>query len=596
MGPRFALVALLASASWVSLAAAAQSDYVPNRIQRTGSVLPPGRVGPQHSFFFDAPAYWPQGLHWHYNSSGAPAALGLDDAEMLQKFVDAAAKWSDVCGVRIVYDGPSPVSPFSFDGVNVIGWGTPGGGLQAETSAWSNTMPNGDQVLVESDIMLDPAVVTTPQILASLLTHEWGHAIGLGHSPVDFALMSGPPDSAYSNLTDLTPDDVQGCRCLYGLPANVQEGYTCSLPSKIDFGTVAVGSSSERQVDVTNHGNAALTLGNIQAQGGDFAVRTGQCGIGTRLIPSASCRFSVVASPAGADLRRAEAIINTSGGPYRIPLSVQGAPAPLELFNFEGAWWNAPAGSEDGWGLTLAHQNDVIFATWYTYDGGRRPLWMSMTAVRVGSTNSFSGTLYRTIGPPLGSQPFDREHVQYFAMGDGALDFTDAHHGLFTYTLNRVAQSKLIERFVFAALPTCIFDSPNSLVASTNYQGNWWEASGLESGWGIYLAHQGDNIFTAWFTYDVDGSPLWLSATAAKTSDGVYHGDVLRTAGPPFKTEPFSSQQVTRSIIGALTLTFADGNHASMTYSLMLGTPPVSISRDEQLTRFVFRPPGTLCN
>ena len=28
-----------------------------------------------------------------------------------------------------------------------------------------------------------------------------------------------------------------------------------------------------------------------------------------------------------------------------------------------GSWWSAPAGSESGWGLTLAHQDDVIFAT-----------------------------------------------------------------------------------------------------------------------------------------------------------------------------------------------------------------------------------------
>ena len=36
--------------------------------------------------------------------------------------------------------------------------------------------------------------------------------------------------------------------------------------------------------------------------------------------------------------------------------------------NYQGLWWNAPAASESGWGINFAHQGDVIFATWFTYD------------------------------------------------------------------------------------------------------------------------------------------------------------------------------------------------------------------------------------
>lgn len=601
MGSRFALVAVLASALWVPLAAAAQTDYFPQPIQRADPNPPPGRVRPQHAYFFGTPAYWPQGLHWRYNNSDAPGQFGLDDAEMVQKFGEAAAKWSAVCGVNIAYDGPTPALPNTLvnggpDRINIIGWRPPGGGLQAATTDWSDTAPNGDQVLVDADIMLDPSLITTPAVLTSVLAHEWGHAIGLAHSPVSFALMSGPPDTAYSNLSDLTPDDVQGCRCLYGLPANAHEGYICSMPSKIDFGTVNVGSSSERQIDVTNNGNAALTMGSIQMQGGDFAVTSSQCAFGMTLIPDASCRFTLAASPSVADFRQAEAIVNTSGGSYRIPLSAQGVVAPPPPLNFEGAWWNAPAGSEDGWGLTLAHQNDVIFTTWFTYDASHRAMWLSMTAFRVGNSDTFRGTLYRTAGPPLGSDPFNPEQVQRIQAGSATLDFTDADHGTFAYVVDNVAQTRSITRLMFGPLPTCVFDSPENPVVSSNYQGNWWEASGTESGWGLYMTHQADTIFVSWFTYDVDGSPMWLSATAAKTSDGVYHGNVIRTTGPPFNTVPFPSQDVTRSTIGALTLTFADGNHASFAYSVSLGSPPSGISRTKQLTRLVFRAPGTLCH
>ena len=41
--------------------------------------------------------------------------------------------------------------------------------------------------------------------------------------------------------------------------------------------------------------------------------------------------------------------------------------------NYQGLWYNAPAESESGWGINLAHQGDVIFATWFTYDAaGKR--------------------------------------------------------------------------------------------------------------------------------------------------------------------------------------------------------------------------------
>ena len=40
---------------------------------------------------------------------------------------------------------------------------------------------------------------------------------------------------------------------------------------------------------------------------------------------------------------------------------VTGTPPPPA--NYTGLWWASPAGSESGWGISLAHQGDVIFAT-----------------------------------------------------------------------------------------------------------------------------------------------------------------------------------------------------------------------------------------
>ena len=40
---------------------------------------------------------------------------------------------------------------------------------------------------------------------------------------------------------------------------------------------------------------------------------------------------------------------------------IDGQP-PVAGTNYEGLWWNAPPGSESGWGINLAHQGNVIFA------------------------------------------------------------------------------------------------------------------------------------------------------------------------------------------------------------------------------------------
>ena len=61
-----------------------------------------------------------------------------------------------------------------------------------------------------------------------------------------------------------------------------------------------------------------------------------------------------------------------------------------------------------------------------------------------------------------------------------------------------------------------------------NYEGLWWAApAGVESGWGIDFAHQGDTIFATWFTYDQNGKGLWVIMPAPKTATGQYAGTLL---------------------------------------------------------------------
>ncbi|HKW81049.1 MAG TPA: hypothetical protein VJQ49_08570 [Casimicrobiaceae bacterium] len=257
--------------------------------------------------------------------------------------------------------------------------------------------------------------------------------------------------------------------------------------------------------------------------------------------------------------------------------------------NYEGLWWNAPAGSEAGWGINLAHQGDTIFATWFTYDLTGKGLWLAMAA-SLDAAGAYSGTLFETTGPPFDSVPFSPSLVNGAAVGTGTLTFSDLDNGTFAYTVDGIAQTKSITREVFAQLPTCMFGILTDLTLAYNYQDLWWAApAGSESGWGVNLTHQGDTIFATWFTYDLDGTPMWLVATAPKTALGVYSGTLFRTTGPPFDAVPFDPAAVAGTVVGTATFTFTDGNTGTFDYTVG------GVTQSKAITREIFVSPGTVC-
>ena len=65
-------------------------------------------------------------------------------------------------------------------------------------------------------------------------------------------------------------------------------------------------------------------------------------------------------------------------GPISITAALDVAPSLIPA-NYQGLWWSAPAGSESGWGLALAHQGDLIFVSWFTYDLTGKAWWLVMT-------------------------------------------------------------------------------------------------------------------------------------------------------------------------------------------------------------------------
>jgi hypothetical protein len=117
--------------------------------------------------------------------------------------------------------------------------------------------------------------------------------------------------------------------------------------------------------------------------------------------------------------------------------------------NYQGLWWNAPAGSEYGWGINFSHQGDIIFATWFTYDAKGKPWWLIIEAHKT-APGIYAGAVSTVSGPPFNAVPFLRSQVVETPVGTATLTFADGNNASFAYTVNDVAQTKPITRQLFS--------------------------------------------------------------------------------------------------------------------------------------------------
>jgi hypothetical protein len=274
--------------------------------------------------------------------------------------------------------------------------------------------------------------------------------------------------------------------------------------------------------------------------------------------------------------------------------------------SYQALWWNAPGGSEAGWGINITHQGDILFATWFTYDTDGSGMWLVMSrgdllsapemedpygygygmGMMARTSWEYEGPLYRTRGPAFDAATFDSTRVAVAPVGSANFRFTDANNGMFTFTVNGVTRSKAITRDAFATMPTCEFGG----APSRNYQDLWWNSpAGSESGWGLNLTHQGDTIFATWFTYDASGKGMWLFMPSAVRGAGeVFTGDLFRTSGPSFDA-PWDASKVKVTPVGTATLSFGDAANGTFTATVNGAT------RTRSITRQAFASPVTVC-
>jgi hypothetical protein len=347
----FALLASLLVAAAPSVAAEV-GDPPDYQILRAASAPPAttGRALPKYRFLFGEPVKWQQPLHWRYNHSGAPAALGGDKAAVLREMQATLDQWTGVCGVRHVYDGETTTPPNRRvddpalgelpDGENVIGWGPLPGGTAGLTYAWYRTEPDGRRAFIDADIVLSPVFATSATQIVRSTAHEWGHALGLAHSDAFDALMSGPPETTYNMLIQPADDDIRGCRCLYGPAAAHPAGYSCSLPKTLSLGDVPVGVPTTRTLAFTNDGNAVLTISAVA--GATAELSAAGCAPGLSLAAGEACTLAVTARFASTGARAFRLEIVASDGRYPLPVVASavagsGVGATVEVIEYHRA-------------------------------------------------------------------------------------------------------------------------------------------------------------------------------------------------------------------------------------------------------------------
>ncbi len=113
--------------------------------------------------------------------------------------------------------------------------------------------------------------------------------------------------------------------------------------------------------------------------------------------------------------------------------------APMQVHDL---WWNP---TEDGWGLNIAQQGQILFPVWYTYDAAGKDTWY----VVPGGTwtgNSFTGDMYSTTGSAWLGATYNPTALVVTKVGSMTLNFSTPNAATMTYTVNGLTQSKSIVR------------------------------------------------------------------------------------------------------------------------------------------------------
>src|SRR6188768_4309076 len=122
------------------------------------------------------------------------------------------------------------------------------------------------------------------------------------------------------------------------------------------------------------------------------------------------------------------------------------ARADVGAIDYTDLWWN-PA--ENGWGVAMQRQGDVLFVSIYHYAADGTPTWFFASDVQEPDFSAklpWAGKLYRATGAPF-DKPFGGANVR--EAGNVSIAFMNPDAAVIAYTVDGVTVSKQIERMTF---------------------------------------------------------------------------------------------------------------------------------------------------
>ena len=125
--------------------------------------------------------------------------------------------------------------------------------------------------------------------------------------------------------------------------------------------------------------------------------------------------------------------------------------ATPERIDASGLWFNQ---EESGWGISVYHQGDTLFASLFLYGPDGQPKWYTGSGL-VGSRGGvYSGPLTESTGPYFGAASFDPNSVTRRTVGTMSIMLDSMGHGFVSYTIDGVSVGRPITQFTIRTVNT----------------------------------------------------------------------------------------------------------------------------------------------
>lgn len=161
---------------------------------------------------------WPQPQTPYFvNAANLDLGSGAADAAVR----DGANTWRDQSGAfSFLYAGTSAQNTTANDGINVVMFRNASSGSAIATTYWWSS---GSRIIDADIVFWDGAFkffggssgCAGGFYIEDIAAHEFGHALGLGHSTSSTATMFPSASTCDRGLRALDPDDISGVRALY---------------------------------------------------------------------------------------------------------------------------------------------------------------------------------------------------------------------------------------------------------------------------------------------------------------------------------------------------------------------------------------------